>query len=244
MIHVNPQVLVFIIGVPLFGVIAYYSYQANQKRINALQQFCLARGWTYLAAEPDLTDRWTGNPFNEGDSRKARNVIVGTWRGLGFKSFDYSFVTESSDGGGRTSRTTHHYGVVALGLPAYLPNLQVTGEGMLRRVAAAVGIGQDIQLESEDFNRAFTVTSSEAKFASDVLNPRTMQMLLASPHLAWRIEGTDILSWDSGTFSTVDLLQRLDHLGKVVAGVPTFVWHDHGYDPPQTAGDSGQGSAS
>jgi protein gp37 len=121
--------------------------------------------------------------------------------------------------------------------------LQVTGESVFRRMAQVVGLGQDIELESEDFNRAFTVTSRDPKFATDVLTPRTMQMLLNAPHLAWRIEGTDVLSWESGSFTTVEVLQRLDHLSKVVAGVPSFVWHDHGYDPPQSAQDAGGGSS-
>jgi hypothetical protein len=235
--------VIFGLFVVVVVAIAYFSYQANQKRMKALQQFCLDRGWTYVASAPELTGRWQGAPFNEGDDRKAKNALAGTWRGRPFNAFDYSYDTETTDSKGNTSRTTHRFGVVALGLPAYLPNLQVTSEGMMRRFAAAVGLGEDIQLESEDFNRAFTVSSKDPKFASDVLNPRTMEMLLAVPHLAWRIEGTDILSWGSGRFGPVDVLQRLDHLNKVVAGVPSFVWHDHGYDPEQTAGGSGGGSA-
>jgi hypothetical protein len=168
-------------------------------------------------------------------------VIGGTWKAAPFVAFDYSYVTTTTDANGRTNRTTHHDGVVALALPAYLPTLQVTGESMFRRMAQVVGLGQDIELESEDFNRAFTVTSRDPKFATDVLTPRTMEMLLSAPHLAWRIEGTDILTWESGSFTTVEVLQRLDHLSKVVAGVPSFVWHDHGYDPQQPVEDAGGG---
>jgi Protein of unknown function (DUF3137) len=223
--------------------VAVLSYRANQKRMKELQEFCLNRGWTYVASAPQLTVRWQGVPFNQGDDRKAVHALAGTWQGRPFNAFDYSYDTQSSDGHGGTSRETHRYGVVALGLPAYLPTLQVTKEGMLGHLAAAVGLERDIDLESEDFNRAFTVRSADPKFASDVLNPRVMEMLLAAPHLGWRIEGTDILSWESGRFSPVDVLQRLDHLTKVVGGVPSFVWHDHGYDPEQTAGGTGGGSS-
>jgi hypothetical protein len=233
---------VFVLFVVAAIGFAAWTFQQNQKRQKELQLFCLNHGWTYAAELPQLASAWQGTPFGEGDSRRARNVIAGTWQGHPFNSFDYSYVTETTDAQGRTSRQTHNFGVVALGLPAYLPNLQVTGEGMMRRFASAVGIGGDIELESEDFNRAFTVKSKDPKFASDVLNPRLMERLLAAPHLAWRIEATSILSWDSGRFGPVDVMQRLDHLSKVVAGVPSFVWHDHGYDPPQTAGDSGGGS--
>jgi hypothetical protein len=237
----NAFPLVFVVFIAVAIGFAVMSYRAEQKRTKELQQFCLARGWTYAASGPALVDRWQGAPFGDGDDRKARHVIGGTWRGAQFVAFDYSYVTTTTDADGRTSRTTHTDGVVAVVLPTYLPTLQVTGESMLRRMAQVVGLGQDIELESEDFNRAFTVTSRDPKFATDVLTPRTMEMLLAAPHLAWRIEGTDILSWESGTFGTVEVLQRLDHLSKVVAGVPSFVWHDHGYDPQQPAGDAGGG---
>jgi hypothetical protein len=239
----NAFPLVFVVFLVVAGVFGYLSWQAQQKRMKEIQLLCLNRGWTYAASEPDLTVRWQLTPFGQGESRQARNVMGGDWQGRPFSAFDYSYVTESTDSHGKTTRTTHRFGVVRVGLPAYLPNLQVTDEGILHRFAAAVGLGQDIELESEDFNRAFRVSSQDPKFASDVLTPRTMEMLLAGPHLAWRIEGTDILSWDSGQLSSVQVLERLDHLSKVIAGVPSFVWHDHGYDPGQAAGGTGGGSA-
>jgi hypothetical protein len=239
----NAFPLVFVVFLGVAGVFGYLSWQAQQKRMKEIQLLCLNRGWTYAASDPSLTVRWNQAPFGQGDSRQARNVMGGEWQGRPFTAFDYSYVTESTDSDGKTTRTTHRFGVVRVGLPAYLPNLQVTDQSMFRRMAQVVGLGQDIELESEDFNRAFTVTSRDPKFASDVLNPRTMQMLLAAPHLAWRIEATDILSWDSGQLGSVQVLQRLDHLSKVIAGVPSFVWHDHGYDPGQAAGGTGGGSA-
>ncbi|HTY72178.1 MAG TPA: DUF3137 domain-containing protein [Actinomycetes bacterium] len=239
----NASPLVFVVFLVVGAAFVVIGYLNNQKRIKAVEQFCVDRGWSYVAEAPQYVDRWQGHPFGTGERRRARNVMSGEWRGAAFVGFDYSYETTSTDANGRTNRTTHTFGVVALGLPTYLPTLQVTGESVLRRAAQAVGMGHDIDLESEDFNRAFTVTSPDPKFASDVLTPRTMEMLLAAPHLAWRIEGTDILSWATGAFSPVDVLQRLDHLSKVVAGVPSFVWHDHGYDPQQPAGGTGGGSA-
>ena len=185
----NAFPLVFVVFIAVAIGFAVMSYRAQQKRTKELQALCLARGWTYTASAPELVDRWQGTPFGEGDDRKARHVIGGTWQGAQFVAFDYSYVTTTTDADGRTTArrtTTVSWRVV---LPAYLPNLQVTGQSMFRRMAQAVGLGQDIELESEDFNRAFTVTSRDPKFATDVLTPRTMEMLLAAPHLAWRIEG-------------------------------------------------------
>ena len=47
---------------------------------------------------------------------------------------------------------------------------------------------RDIELESEDFNRAFTVSCPDRKFASDVLHPRMMEFLLQHRALAFRFD--------------------------------------------------------
>ena len=134
-------------------------------------------------------------------------------------------------GNGR-QRTTHHFFVLAVALPTFMPSLEVTPDNFLTRAAAAVGIGSGIELESEDFNRHFRVSARNPKFASDVLTPRTMQAMLSTAQgLSWRIEGSDVVSWGSGHLEPVALLSRLASLCGVVDGIPDFVWHDNGYDP-------------
>ena len=64
-----------------------------------------------------------------------------------------------------------------------------------------------------------------------MLTPRTMQALLAGPDVDWRIEGPLILSWRSGHLAPLELLAQIATLNTVLAGVPSFVWKDHGYDP-------------
>ncbi len=219
------------------GAVAFFvwNYLQDAKRRQALQQFCAAKGWQYTPEDDSFAVRWSGTPFGEGDRRRARNVVRGTDRGVPFVAFDYQYDTESTDSRGNTSRTTHRFDIVALALPTVLPTLQVTPEGFLQRAVSAVGLGSDIDLESEDFNRRFTVHARQPKFASDVLTPRTMQALLACPPTAWRIEMSDLVSWAGGTMSAVDVLARLSTLHHVVDGIPSFVWHDNGYDPAPPA---------
>ncbi|MEZ5191462.1 MAG: DUF3137 domain-containing protein [Nocardioides sp.] len=56
----------------------------------------------------------------------------------------------------------------------------------------------DIELESEDFNRAFTVTCSDRKFASDVLHPRMMEFLLAHTEASFRSDRRYVLTVSAG----------------------------------------------
>jgi hypothetical protein len=226
----------FLVVLLIAGVIAVavYSYVQDSKRRQALAAFAASNRWTYAAEDDSLTVRWNGTPFGQGDRRTARNVLTGTSHSRPFTGFDYTYDTETTDGKGNRERTTHRYTVVAVALPAWLPGLQVTPDNFLTRAAAAVGIGAGIELESEDFNRRFKVTARNPKFASDVLTPRTMETMLRADGLAWRIEGSDLVSWSSGRLAPVDLLAKLATLNGVVDGIPSFVWHDNGVDSPNS----------
>jgi len=232
----------FVLGLVALGAVAAYSAWANNKRGKALAAYAASNGWRYSAEDDSLAVRWHSRPFGTGDRRRARNVLTGSTRGRSFVGFEYQYDTESSSqsstgwmglnvGNGR-QRTTHHYVVVALALPTFLPSLEVTPDNFLTRAAAAVGVGAGIELESEDFNRHFKVSARNPKFASDVLTPRTMQQMLSTGQgHSWRIEGSDVVSWGSGRLEPVGLLSRLASLAGVVDGIPDFVWHDNGYEP-------------
>jgi hypothetical protein len=212
--------------------IAIYQWKRNQQRIAQLQQFCLAKGWQFVTADDEYTARWECPPFFQGRSRQARDVITGTvGQGASAKSFvafDYSYVTDSNNGKSRSSET-HRFAVCAVRLPTYLPSVCITPENALTRIGNVV-TGDDIELESEDFNRRFRVQSRNAKFASDALPPRTMQTLLARSPLHFRIHGCDVLCWEPGVTTPVALLERLSTLTAFVDGIPSFVWHDYGPD--------------
>jgi hypothetical protein len=206
--------------------IAIYSYQQDQKRRAALQQFALSKGWRYEGEDPALTVFAQGSPFGEGDNQRAQNVLHGSVSGADMVAFDYTYETHSTDTKGNRTTTTHRYAICALALPASLPEFELVPEGFLGRVGTMLGM-QDIELESDEFNQRFNVSARDRKFACDVLTPRTMQALLTAPPTNWRIEGPLILSWASGRLQPVDLLARLSTLSTVVAGVPSFVWRDY-----------------
>ena len=223
--------VLLIVGIPLAGYLAYRSWQQEQKRREMLLQWATSSGFQYTVEDDGWCERWTGTPFGEGDHRRACNVISGAIKDRSFAAFDYSYQTHSSDSHGNRTTTTHHYMVTSLQLPAYLPRLQVTAENVLTRLGNAFGV-DDIELESEDFNRRFRVACNDRKFASDVLSPRTMELLLARDAPCWRIDGTDVVAWDDGRLSPARILANLDTMSAVVAGVPSFVWHDHGGEAP------------
>jgi len=93
------------------------------------------------------------------------------------------------------------------------------------------GLVGDKDVESDAFNQQFRVSSPAAKFASDVLNPRQIEALLAAPALPWRIEGSEILTWAEGRLGERPVAGSVPFLAGIVARIPSFVWKDRGYDP-------------
>jgi len=230
------EALVPLLGVAIalvVGVVAYLSWQAEQKRRAQLASFAAAKGWTFSPNDPHgLDNRWDCFPFGRGHSRQASNVLTGTTdAGMPMVAFDYRYKETDTDSEGKTTTTTYRYGVCVVRLPCALPALSVGNESFLTRIGSAIGI-DDIEFESDDFNRAFRVKSDDAKFASDVLHPRMMELLLAQGRgIEWRLLGWDMLTWRKGRLAIPDLLQRTSLLGRIVQGIPTFVWKDRGYDP-------------
>jgi len=211
--------------VPVAVVVGVVWYQ--RKRDAALRAWAAATGWTYVGRDPSLVCRWRGQPFNVGHSRYAREVLVGRFGGREAVSFTYVYRT-----GGGKNQATYTFHVVAMRLPTYLPTLELTPEGIGARISKALG-GQDIQFESDDFNRAWRVQARDLKFAHDVVHPRLMERLLRpdARGVPLRIEGMDVLTWTSGATRLEAIGPRLSLLGAVVDAVPRYVWLDHGYDP-------------
>jgi len=211
------------------GVVRQYRRRAR------LMAWASTIGWQYRASVPELTQRWRGTPFGVGSSRRATEVLSGTWQGRTATSFRYRYTQGDDD-----RRTSYVFHVLVLGLPAFLPTLELTPEGLGDRVAKAFG-GQDLEFESADFNRVWRVTSRMPKFASDVVHPRLMERLLQPGARAnLRIEGTDILTWSAGAPDLELIAPRLGLLDAVVRSIPRFVWLEHGYDPNITTATEGE----
>ena len=218
-------VVLFVVGLAVVVLVAVLAYQADKKRRAALQSFALSNGWTYVARDDSWCERFAGAPFGDGDDRRATNVLRGPYQGADMVAFDYQYDTHSTDSKGRRKTTTHRYAVCALRLPAPLPGLELSPESALTRLAGVLGF-DDVELESEDFNRKYRVKARDRKFAYDVLNPRTMAALLGRPSLHLRLLDLDAVCWENGRLVPTELVARLSTLQLLVAGIPAFVWSD------------------
>ena len=141
--------------------------------------YAAGRGWRFEAEQPLLVDRFTGPPFGLGFGRRAYNVLYGSHDGRDLVSFDYEYKTQTTNGK-QTTTQVHRFSVLGLSMGIHMPPLSVDPENFLERFVGRL-TGNDIDLESEEFNRAFTVSCPDRKFASDVLHPQMMEYLLAAP---------------------------------------------------------------
>lgn len=218
-------VLVGVVAV-LGAVVAWWFGEQRRKQLTA---WAHATGWTYTSSDPGvgLARVHSGRPFGQGTSRTVKDVLTGGYDGLPAVSFTYEWTTGSGD-----ERRTSQVHVVGLALPAFLPTLEVTPEGVGARLAKAFG-ARDLQLESAAFNDAYRVDASDPRSAHAILHPRTLERLLRDDArgLSWRVEGTWLLTWSTGTTDTERIAPVLGVLSAVVRGVPRHVWQDHGYDP-------------
>ena len=208
----------------------FFSASATRKKREQLTAFAAGIGWTYEADARQLVGRWRGQPFGLGHSQRADHLLRGEFGGRHAAAFEYQYTTGSGK-----DRSTTNLTVTMLALPAALPDLEITSEGVGAMIAKALG-GQDIQFESEEFNRRWRVEGAVLRTAHDIVHPRFMDFMLAGPQDPLRFEGTDVWTWHRGRLEPEAIHARLVRLSHAVDLIPRHVWQDYGYDPHAGAG--------
>ncbi len=215
-------VLVFAAFLALAVVVVVFSYLAAKKRREEMLAFATSRGWRFEADQPLLVERFTGPPFGLGFGRRAYNVLYGSHDGRDLVSFDYEYKTRTTNGK-QTTTHTHRFSVLGLSMGLVMPALSVDPENFLDRFVGRL-TGTDIDLESEEFNRTFTVSCPDRKFASDVLHPQMMEFLLQNRHLGWRFEQDSMLVIAQGQRTPQQVDATLQVMDGITDRVPEFVW--------------------
>jgi hypothetical protein len=135
-----------------------------------------AMGWGFLSR------------LAQGQERYAFNILRGTYHEQSLFVFDYHYQTGSGK-----SRKEHYCTLLMLVFKETFPQVSIGPESLRAKIAAALGVGNDIKFESAEFSRTFCVRSPDKKFAYDVCNPQMIEYLLMNPGLQIEIQGPVIL---------------------------------------------------
>lgn len=162
------------------------------------------------------------DPLRRGDSRYALNVLSGQYGGYPVCAFDYHFAGWSDN---RGQMSVQHYFCYALvlKLERSFPELTIAA-GCWRSRLAAIAARPSIDLESEEFSRAFTVKSADRRFAYDVCNARMMEYLLQNRDMVIEIEGSALGMFFEKRLKPAEVERNLDRLVRIRGFLPDYLF--------------------
>jgi hypothetical protein len=161
--------------------------------------------------------------LNQGDNRRAFNVLSGTLSGRNVVAFDYHYETHSTDGKGNRHTTHHYLSVAVMRLETEFPKLTIAHEGLLSKIAQAFGYA-DIDFESAEFSRAFCVRSPDKKFAYDVCNAQMIEYLLAHRDIHMTIEVHALALLSDAQLPVAQIEQNLQRLLEIRSRMPEYLF--------------------
>jgi hypothetical protein len=185
-------ILVFLL---VAGGLVYYQHQQKLQRQRELRSLALGQRLDFSLEDPFDT---LGEPFSllqKGDGRGVENVMWGFWHELEVRAFDYWYYEESSDSEGHRHKSYHRFNCLITLVEAQCPQLQISEEDLFTRLADVLTF-RDIEFESEEFNRRFTVKGPDERFATAFCDARMMDWLLRHGEgYAFEVVGDRLLCW-------------------------------------------------
>jgi len=218
-------IFIFVLFVLLIVGGAIWAAIAARKRREELFELSARLGLDFRPGEDyDLARRFGFlDKLAQGSNRYAFNMLSGNYRQNEVLVFDYHYETHSTDHKGRRQTHHHYFSFFILLLPVSFPELKVTREGLLSKIAQAIGF-DDIDFESAEFSRRFCVRSKDRKFAYDVCNAQMMEYFLANRDLSLEIEGPALaLAFDT-RLSAAEIEYNLQRLLEIRLRLPNYLF--------------------
>jgi hypothetical protein len=188
-------ILLFLVFALVAAGVAYYSYQLKLQRQREMRALAFGQRLDFSLDDPFDTVSEPFSLFRKGDGRGVENVMWGFWHGLEVRAFDYWYYEESTDSKGHRSKSYHRFDCVLTTVDARCPQLRISEENVFTRLADALTF-RDIEFESEEFNRRFTVKGTDERFATAFCDARMMDWLLRHGEgYAFEVVGDRLLCW-------------------------------------------------
>lgn len=225
--------LVFLLGVIIFGAFGFWNYRRGKKRQALLAAWAEARNWQHAKTDYSLRQRWNSTPFTAGpgNSPRVADVMWGPVTASNGQvrqamTFYFSYTVTSGSGDNRSSTTYHHH-VTCIFFHLKTPLLEVTRENFGTKFTKFFG-AQDIQFESEEFNKAWRIQADNLKFAHDVLHPRMMEylMTLVSSGLSFVLPGDCVMVFNKDVLKMSAVDPMIAVCNRIMDQIPAHVYED------------------
>lgn len=221
-----------IVLIVLAGLVA--AVVTGVRRTRQVKEFAEQRGWEFIGTDRSLPRTFPRvAPFGIGSDRRASDTLRYNVRGRHGYSFTYTYTTGSGE-----DETTHTHHVVSLDLPHPLPRLVLRPETTMSRMGKLIGM-QDVQFESEDFNRAWIVQSEHLPGAHDILHPRMMEWLLQVQPRNIVIEDETMYVWSRGQQVLEIIEPWIRFMLDFEDLIPAFVWQKAQGEYPRPSRERG-----
>jgi hypothetical protein len=189
----EPAFLFTLFVIIAIGVMAAGFVNASKRR-DAAAALATGLGMTYHPNDDLGITRLPHPIFRMGDRRSASSLVVGTMRDRPVVLFDYQYEIDRTDAEGKRSTSTYRFSGVTVELGVRCPPAVIRRERVGTKLANALGLGKDIQFESDEFNRSFEVRSDSQQFAFTLVDTAMMEWLMANAgDLDIQLDGSTIV---------------------------------------------------
>jgi len=215
----------------VFAGLAYYGWLQQKKRREAFALLAAKHGLEFHPEKDRRAIRQFEfvDPIRKGSNRYLYNRVRGEMDGRPLETFDFHYETHSTDSKG-SRRTSHHHGsCFLLMLPGAFPELRIYREGFFQKIAQALGF-DDIDFESVEFSKRYTVKSRDKKFAYDFCNARMIDYLLDEEDLNIEVEGAWLVLAFSRRVKPELWETNVARLGSIYGLIPEYLFE--GKRPP------------
>jgi hypothetical protein len=211
------------------GVILLYAAQVRNRRARAMVPTAEAHGLRYSAGDLLGCTQVAFPLFLAGDGRTVENVM---WRtggnGLDLRVFDFAYYDLHRNDQGRELKVWQYFNCALARHNGLWPVVHVSRERVLDKLGQKLGL-PDIELESEEFNRTFRVQCSDARFATALLSPQMMELLLTTQgQVTFETKGRWLLLITPRLDTPAEMVGLLGVADEFLRRIPPVVWELYG----------------
>lgn len=223
----------------IVGLVLMYAAHVRHKRAHAMVPTAERHGLRYTAGDLFGCTQVAFPLFLEGDGRKVENVMSRTGRnGLEVRVFDFAYYNEYQDQNGKVYKSWSYFNCAMARHNGLWPVIRISRERALDKVAQKLGL-PDIELESEEFNKLFFVQCADRRFATALLDPQMMELLLHTRgQLTFETKGRWLLVISPRLDNPEDMVGLLGVADEFLARIPTVVFDLYGEGADTDGGDA------